>query len=814
MLTMILKMSAVTALYVLLTALIWKRRGDKKLALPAKLVIGVIYGLCAVLSTHFGVDYGDMMLNVRDIGPLAAGLFFHPLSGILAGLIGGIERYIAGTWWGVGSYTRIACSVSTCLAGFVSALWSVWIFKRKKPSAIYAFFMGAVMEVFHMYVVFITHRNDMSMALHVVKTCAVPMIVFTGLGMAAASTALRMLAGEWKNPFRHMRQDEVPVSQTFQFWLFAVTMAILLVNFALAYAVQTQTALQEARDTVADVSEDIRQTYVSITSVQSRMENYAEELVLTDAQAIAKAVEGSDTAAGVDAELLASLRGIYNLQTVSFVRKSGTSVLSTGDAPIYVDMLSDVLNGKADSKTARASDTWILAGARCLDGMIETVINPKAMMSTLGITSLNDALTYFHVGSEGTFDILRSPSIIMLGAHRGAEITPEDRQLLTDAAVGESFQAELFGVKSLCRLEKLDDALTLLVQLPMSEVFAGRDAHAYETALADILLFTVIYVLISMLVQQIVVNNLQLVNASLDKITGGDLNEVVAVRNSSEFASLSDDINQTVDVLKGYIEAAEKRIEQELEFAFTIQDSALPKNFDFPRGDFRLFASMDPAKEVGGDFYDFFFVDQNHLALVIADVSGKGIPASLFMMRAKTAIRGFADSAQSPAEILYRANNTLCEGNDAEMFVTVWLGIINLETGVMRCANAGHEYPAIMRAGGDYELLKDRHGLALAAMEGVHFKEYELAFNPGDRLFVYTDGVPEAIDEQVEQYGTNRMLRVLNAEKGGAMRELLPIVRKDIADFAGGAEQFDDITMLGFAYFGAEGGRKDEGTET
>ena len=308
-----------------------------------------------------------------------------------------------------------------------------------------------------------------------------------------------------------------------------------------------------------------------------------------------------------------------------------------------------------------------------------------------------------------------------------------------------------------------------------------------------------------MLVQAIVVDNLQLVNQSLDRITNGYLDEVVSVRNSSEFASLSNDINQTVSVLKGYIAAAEKRIEQELEFARTIQDSALPKNFTFPRSDFELYATMDPAKEVGGDFYDFFFVDQDKLALVIADVSGKGIPAALFMMRAKTAIRGLAESGSEPAEILFRANKTLCEGNDAEMFVTVWLGIVDLTTGRMKCANAGHEYPMLMRAGGDFELFKDRHGLALAAMEGMRYREYEIELHPGDRLFVYTDGIPEAIDEREAQFGVERLTAALNAVKGADLKDALPAIRRDIADFAGAAEQFDDITMLGFAYRGKQG---------
>ena len=331
-------------------------------------------------------------------------------------------------------------------------------------------------------------------------------------------------------------------------------------------------------------------------------------------------------------------------------------------------------------------------------------------------------------------------------------------------------------------------------------MYADRDAQVFEIAFADIILFAAIYTLISQLVQLIVVDNLNKVNTSLTKITGGDLNEVVDVRNSLEFASLSDDINQTVHALKGYITAAEKRIEEELEFARTIQDSALPKNFSFPRGDFDLYAIMHPAREVGGDFYDFFLVDQNRIALVIADVSGKGIPAALFMMRAKTGIRDLVESGRNPAEVLARANSMLCEGNDAEMFVTVWIGVVDLETGVMKCANAGHEYPALKRAGGSYELIRDKHGLALAAMDGMKYKEYELQLNPGDRLFVYTDGVPEAINSSMEQYGTDRMIRALNASGDGTLKDALSAVQEDLAAFVGGEDQFDDITMLNFSY--------------
>ncbi|MBQ6537872.1 MAG: SpoIIE family protein phosphatase [Eubacterium sp.] len=595
MFTMILKMSAVTLSYVALSGIIWWLTRNRKLKVTDKIFIGLVYGLCSVASTHYGVDYGDMMLNVRDIGPLAAGLFFDPVSGLIAGLIGGIERFIVGEFFVIGAYTRIACSVSTCLAGVLSMVLALKVFKGKKPSPFYAFFMGAVMEVFHMYVVFGTHRSDMHMAFKVVKTCSIPMIIFTGLGLALSSVLLQVCSGEWKNPFRRKKEEEMPVSARFQKWLFAVISGVIVISFLFTYVLQTQAANQRAV-------------------------------------------------------------------------------------------------GVADP----------------------------------------------------------------------------------------------------------------------TEIFEARDQQAYEIGFSYILIFTVMYVLISFLVHKIVVKNIEMINTSLGKITDGNLDEVVGVRNSSEFATLSDDINQTVEALKGYIDAAEKRIEQELEFARTIQESALPTNFVFPnRNEFELFATMDPAKEVGGDFYDFFFVDTDKVALVIADVSGKGIPAALFMMRSKTAIRTYAQTEGSPAEVLFKANNALCEGNDAEMFVTAWIGIIDLKTGVMKCANAGHEFPVIRRADGDFEYIKDKHTPPLATMEGIKPKEYELEIGVGDEIFVYTDGIPEAINEKEEQYDADRLLVALNKTKDKSLTQILASVREDVRIFVGEADQFDDITMLAFRYKGIDTNKRD-----
>ncbi len=290
----------------------------------------------------------------------------------------------------------------------------------------------------------------------------------------------------------------------------------------------------------------------------------------------------------------------------------------------------------------------------------------------------------------------------------------------------------------------------------------------------------------------------------VENISGGDLDYKLDIRTGDEIESLAGAFNSMTTSLQTYIHdltaitAEKERIGVELGVATQIQAGMLPCIFPaFPaRREFDIYATMTPAKEVGGDFYDFFLVDDDHLALVIADVSGKGVPAALFMMISKTLIKSAAQNRLSPHAVLEQVNNQLCENNDAEMFVTVWLGILEISTGKMLCANAGHEYPAIKRGDGAFELLRDRHGFVLAAMENTRFHEYEVDLEPGDAIFVYTDGVAEATNANNELFGTDRMLEALNAKPHSDCEDLLRNVHKGINTFVSGAPQFDDITML------------------
>lgn len=246
--------------------------------------------------------------------------------------------------------------------------------------------------------------------------------------------------------------------------------------------------------------------------------------------------------------------------------------------------------------------------------------------------------------------------------------------------------------------------------------------------------------------------------------------------------------------------------ESDLRVATRIQADMLPNIFPaFPeRPEFDIYASMDPAKEVGGDFYDFFLVDDDHLCMVIADVSGKGVPAALFMMAAKIILQNNAMIGKSPAQILTDANAAICSNNREEMFVTVWLGILELSTGKLTAANAGHEYPVMCKANGQFELIKDKHGFVIGGMDGLRYKEYELQMEPGSKLFLYTDGVPEATDAKQELFGTERMLNALNEDASAIPENILKQVRSSVDGFVKEAEQFDDLTMLCLEYRGGE----------
>ena len=363
------------------------------------------------------------------------------------------------------------------------------------------------------------------------------------------------------------------------------------------------------------------------------------------------------------------------------------------------------------------------------------------------------------------------------------------------------------------------DPVFIGLTVSLSELQAMMKSQARRETLYAVLLQILLSIICLVLIYFVVLRPLKKVQENIriyrqTKESDTVVNNLKEVKTHNEIGKLSDDVTDLVVEIDDYvneiqtISAEKERISTELSLATKIQASMIPHIFPaFPeRKEFDIFGSMKPAKAVGGDFYDFSLVDDDHLVMAIADVSGKGVPAALFMMASMIILQGAARNNGSPSEILKQTNDIICANNQQEMFVTVWLGILEISTGKLTAANAGHEYPVISeKPGSPFKLLKDKHGFVIGGMPGMKYKDYELQLEPGAKLFLYTDGVTEATDENNEMFGTDRLVEALNEVCDAEPEEVLPNVRGAIDDFVNGAEQFDDITMLCMEYKGKRG---------
>ena len=357
-----------------------------------------------------------------------------------------------------------------------------------------------------------------------------------------------------------------------------------------------------------------------------------------------------------------------------------------------------------------------------------------------------------------------------------------------------------------------DVAAILCMQRPVREINDARKPFLTKIALSAVMVAILASALAAVYIQKSFVDPIGKVSAEASRFARENTlgTPLGTISRIEEIADLALSIDTMEKDMVNYIHnltqvtAEKQRISTELALAARIQADMLPNTFPaFPgRPEFDIYASMAPAKEVGGDFYEFFLSDDDHLCLVIADVSGKGIPAALFMMASKIILQNNAMRGYPPADILSRTNAAVCANNREEMFITVWLGILEISTGKLTAANAGHEYPAIRRAGESFALLRDPHSFVLGGMPDMEYGQYELQLRRGDTLFLYTDGVPEATDARERMFGTDGMLAALNSSPDASPRQLLNAVRSAADDFVQEAEQFDDLTMLCVEYRG------------
>ena len=502
-------------------------------------------------------------------------------------------------------------------------------------------------------------------------------------------------------------------------------------------------------------------------------------------------------------------KGVIKDSTDPSVIGKNITELETSES--FAQMLSDPDKFYISEKTTDPdNEKQILSlhnGISVNKGILRIIYDADALNSMYG-TAVLDISQNRHVGNTGGYIIVmkNNQNIVCRTENTffdADDFSPED--LALGSGSGEDYQLYIGskGSGDFYYMFRSYQGMRIYVLLSKDEADYSKVLSLYLNFFLVTIIFGALFTAIYLVIKKMIVKDIRTVNDDLAAITAGDLDTVVNVRDSAEFNALSDGINATVDSMKGLIKEANERIDQELQVARDIQAQSLPSTFPaFPDHDeFDIYALMDPAKEVGGDFYDFYMLDDHRLAFAIADVSGKGIPAALFMMKAKTSLKSYAENNIAVADVFINANYTLCTGNDADMFVTCWMGYLDLNTGELKYANAGHNHPLIRRKNGQFEFVKEKAGFILAGMETMVFKEQSLVLEPGDELFLYTDGVPEATNVDNELYGNDRLQNCLNAHIGDSCHDVCLAVKKDVDTFYEGAPQFDDITEMSIQFF-------------
>ena len=772
--------------------------------LHKELIIGAMFGASSIFASCFGVKIWGATMNVRDASPISAGLIFGSIAGIVSGFIGGGFRALTVLWNPDSAFTAVACSLSTFLAGVIAAVLRKFMFDDKKAGWMPAIGITLVLEVFHMLMIFITNMDEAYDAFLFVQQCTIPMIIANSLSVGLSIFIITIISKEKIIS----RGKDKGIAQTFQRWLLLCIVVAYCVTSIFTYNLQTGIAETQVKAnftaTINDVENDVRGK--------------------SNAQLLAIANEvKSDYLLNPDISL-DLLTQKYQIKEINVVNENGIIEKSTELDSIDYDM-----NSKEQSKEfvdrlkiedyfvqeygPRGKDEreWRKYAALTLeDGWFIQVGYDAEQFHEMLNDFVIDVTKNRHVGTEGFVavcddnlnlvidnDEYNKKSISTIGISPSTEML--NKKTATKLYSDDVVDGINDGSENYTYVFKFIEGYCIIAAMPTEEVTIMRDVSIMLSSFMQVLIFAALFLLLYLLIKKIIINNLRVINSKLAQISGGNLDVKVDVRANEEFASLSDDINSTVATLKRYIAEAAARIDKELEYAKQIQLSALPTNFPEVE-DYKIFAQMIAAKEVGGDFYDFYKLNDNTVAFLVADVSGKGIPAAMFMMTAKTIIKDLAESGMSVNDIFTKANQKLCENNESGMFVTAWMGILDVNSGKLTFANAGHNPPLLKRADGSFEYLKTRAGFVLAGMEGVRYRVNEITLNAGDRIFLYTDGVTEATNENNELYGEDRLLSFMNKSLELDQTKLLPKLKKDIDKFVGKAPQFDDITMLMFDY--------------
>ena len=764
-----------------------------------QIIAGLVFGMLAIIATEYGVPFNGAVINVRDAAPLCAGLIFGPWAGVIAGIIGGVERWFC-VYWGGGYYTRVACSIATTFSGLLAAVTRKYLFDDKSPNYDHAMVAAAVAEAFHMLMIFFTNINDIKTAFNYVYACTIPMVVINTFAVGIAVLVTKQL--DRRHAFDN---DKTPsISVKFLRYQIIIVLIAFISTTLIDYGIQKKISSDDTYELLI----------LNINDVEGEMNDQVDKTILQINRMVANHIINEP-----DADLN-ELKDRYEVDEICVVDKNGIVIKSSIPEDIGFNMkegeqsaeFMKLLEEDGPSEMVQefrptAADNSIYkkySGVRIPNGFVQVAYDGYDMSERIK-GSLMSIADNRRVGEKGSLIVIDRGHQVVSATKNSPLVTNNTYNVIDfDESNNKEYvmyEGKLNGENYYYMLSYSEN-YTILAAIPKEEAEFSKDMSIYLNVLLQTEVFGALFVAIYLIIKNLIVKNIHKIIELLSLITNGNLNTVVDVKNTKEFSSLSDGINTTVDALKRYIAEANERIDSELRYAKEIQFSALPSTFPaFPdHSEFDLYALMDPAKEVGGDFYDFYMIDDETLVFLVADVAGKGIPASLFMMRAKSIIKTFAENRIAVADIFTNANNELCDGNDAGMFVTAWIGILNLKTGLLKYANAGHNRPLLRRKGQKFEYLSGPPGFVLAGMEGIVYKEQETVLEPGDEIFLYTDGVVEATNVDKKLYGDDRLEVCINDHIGNDAETICKVIKEDVDRFYEGAPQFDDITELSLQY--------------
>ena len=667
-------------------------------------IIGVIFGIIAIYANEGGATNVDgVMVNVRDVGPLVSGFVFSGLSGIIAGVIGGVYRWLA-VYWGSGYFTRIGCSLACIAAGLIACYVKMILNENKNVNFLFAALIGVITEVLHLLLIFFTNLNDTITAYKVDVLVGPYMITGVATIVAIAVLLDTLISGGdiikiEKNP------EKRKLSTNFQVKLFIIIVIASAASIHFINAVQINASR-------AQVSQRLSANIFNISNIIEKQEGDINDIcIIADSMRVGQVGE-------------------------VFVYNKNLRLLNKRVSYNYDE------NGQ-------------------------------------------DSSDYANRNSSANIDFTK--------------------KTIEDYEERKVFTTNVNGELSYCMYLKKDNYI-LLASYPKAEADIGRNMILMLLIFVQIIIFTGLFIFIFYQIHSLVVKNIEKINTSLTKITEGDLDLKVDVGSSIEFKKLSKDINTMITALKNYANEEKIRIEKELNLAKKIQTQSLPNVFPaYPNVKvFDIYAYMNTAKEVGGDFYDFYFTDLNKFFFLIADVSGKGVAAAMFMMQAKSFIKSYAEKNHNIEYVANEVNKKLCENNDTNMFVTAFLASIDINTGMVEYINAGHNPPILKRSDGTSEYISGKRNFIFAGDSDYSYKKDFIKLNQGDSLLLYTDGLTEAINPSVKQYGEERLLNVVKNSNDDAMSDFIDDIVKDQDEFVNGADQFDDITILAFKYRGSQ----------